>query len=56
MKALDKDADYFNYIAKIFPGLGMEKLKAGNFDGPQILKLMQDQNFTARITVAERVA
>ena len=34
----------------------MEKLKAGIFDGLQILKLMQDQTFTARMTVAERAA
>ena len=54
--ALDKDSDCFNYIAKTFPGLSMEKLEAGIFDGPQIRKLIQDQNFTARMTVAERDA
>ena len=43
VKALDKDGDCFNYIAKLFLGLSMEKLKAGIFDGSQILKLMQDQ-------------
>ena len=56
VKALDKDSDCFNYIAKTFPGLCMEKLKAGIFDGPQICKLMQDQTFTARMTMAERAA
>ena len=56
VKALDRDGDCFNYIAKTFPGLSMEKLKAGIFDGPQILELMQDQTFTARLTVAERAA
>ena len=34
----------------------MEKLKADIFDGPQIRKLMQDQSFTARMTVAKRTA
>ena len=34
----------------------MEKLNAGIFDGPQIRKLMQDQTFAARMTVAERAA
>ena len=34
----------------------MEKLKADIFDGPQIRKLMQDQTFTACMTVAERAA
>ena len=43
-------------MAKTFPGLSMKKLKAGIFDGLQILKLMQDQTFTARMTVAERAA
>ena len=52
MKALDKDGDCFNYIVKTFPGLSMEKLNAGIFDGPQICKVMQDQTFTARMTVA----
>ena len=54
VEALDKDGDCFNYIAKIFSGLSIEKLKAGIFDGPQIRKLMQDQTFTARMTVAEK--
>ena len=56
VKPLNKDGDCFNYIAKTFPGLRMEKFKASIFDGPQIRKLMQDQIFTARITVAERAA
>ena len=56
VKALDKDHDCFNYIAQIYPSLSMEKLKAGIFDGLQIRKLMQDQMFTARMTVAERAA
>ena len=34
----------------------MEKFKAGIFDGPQIRKLLRDQIFTARMTVAERAA
>ena len=55
-KALDKDDDCFNYIAKTFLGLSMEKLKAGIFDRPQIRKLVQDQTFTARMTVSERAA
>ena len=54
VKALDKDGDCFNYIAKTFPDLSMEKLKTGIFYGPQICKLMQDQTFTAPMTLAER--
>ena len=56
VKVLDKDGDCFNYIAKTFPGLSMEKLKPGIFDGPQIRKLMQDQTFTARMALAEKAA
>ena len=36
VKALDKNGVCFNFIAKTFPGLSTEKLKAGVFDGPQI--------------------
>ena len=56
VKALDKDGDCINHLAKTFPGLSMEKLKAGIFDGPQICKLMQDPIFTTRMTVAKRAA
>ena len=35
-KALDKDGDCFTNLCQAFPGLTMEKLKAGIFDGPQI--------------------
>ena len=51
VKALDKHGNCFNYIVKKFPGLSMEKLKAGIFDGPQIRKLIQDQAFTFHLKV-----
>ena len=56
VKALDKDGDCFNYIAKTFPGPSMEKLKVSIFDGPQIRKLMQDLTFSARMTAAKTAA
>ena len=56
VKALDKGGNCLYYIAKTFPGFSIEKLKAGIFDGPQIHKLMQDQTFTTRMTMAERAA
>ena len=43
VKALDKDGDCFNYIAQTFPGLSIEKLKKGIFDGPQIRKQIKIQ-------------
>ena len=36
-----------------FPGLTIEKLKAGVFDGPQIQKLMNDANFYNFMNPAE---
>ena len=44
VKALDKDGECFKYICQSLPGLSIEKLKAGIFDGPDIQKLMQDKN------------
>ena len=45
VKALDKDGECFKYIFQSFPRLSIERLKAGIFDGPDIPKLMQDENF-----------
>ena len=44
-KALDKDGDCFTYFCQAFPGLTMEKLKSGIFDGPQIWQLIRDPEF-----------
>ena len=49
-KALDKEGACFEYICKEFPSVTIEKLKTGIFDGPDIRKLIKDQNF---ITVNE---
>ena len=43
-------------LPKPFLVSAWKKIKAGIFDGPQICKLMQDQTFTARMTVTERAA
>ena len=32
-------------MCQTFPGLSLEKLKAGVFDGPQIRQLIKDQDF-----------
>ena len=58
VKTLDKhgDGDCYNYIVKNFPGLSMEKMKAGIFDGPQIRKLIQDQASTSHMTTVESAA
>ena len=53
VKALDKHGSCFNYIVQKFPGLSMENLEAGIFDGSQIRKLIQDQAFTSYMTAVE---
>ena len=48
VKALDKE-----YICDAFPGLSIEKKKAGVFDGPQIRKLIKDAQFITSMTQVE---
>ena len=45
VKALNKEDDCFKYICKSFPGLKVEKLKTGVFDGLDIRKLIKDADF-----------
>lgn len=42
VKALNKDGECFKYIINGFPKLSYEKIKGGVFDGPQIRKLIDD--------------
>ena len=49
-KALDTETVCFKYIIASFPGLSIEKIKAGVFDGPQIRKLLKDTNFVESMT------
>ena len=44
-KVLDKNGSCFTYLCRTFPGVTIEKLKAGAFDGPQIRQLIRDRNF-----------
>ena len=53
VKALDKNGGCFKYLCRFFPGLSLEKLKAGIFDGSQIRKLISDPNFTKNMTDVE---
>jgi len=43
--ALDKNGSCFTYLCRSFPGVTIEKLKAGIFNGPQIGQLIRDRNF-----------
>ena len=52
-KALDKDGGCFTYLCHAFPGLTIEKLKAGIFDGPQIRQLIRDPEFEKSMNEVE---
>ena len=49
IKALDKDSYCFSYLCHNFPGLSIEKLKGGIFDGPQVRQLFRDFEFEKSI-------
>jgi hypothetical protein len=53
VNALNKDGLCIEYIAHKLPGLTMEKLKAGIFDGPQIRQLINDPHFITSINEIE---
>ena len=53
VKSLEKDGSCFKYICMKFPGLTIEKLKAGILDGPQNQKLKNDANFYNFMNPAE---
>ncbi|KAK5650493.1 hypothetical protein RI129_001522 [Pyrocoelia pectoralis] len=52
-KALDKAGGCFVYLCQAFPGLTIEKLKAGIFDGPQIRQLIRDPQFEKSMNEVE---
>ncbi|GFW62284.1 uncharacterized protein TNCV_912961 [Trichonephila clavipes] len=56
VKALGKSGECFNFPPRKFPGLSIEKLKAGIFDGPQIRQLVKDSNFVKSMTEVESKA
>ena len=56
VKSLDEDGDCFQYICKSFPSLSNKNLKAGMFDGPQILQLMGDYKFCDSVNEVELAA
>ena len=56
VKALSTESDCFKYLCNAFPGITIEKLKAGIFDGPQIRKLMNDRDFIKSMNDLEKNA
>ena len=45
VKAQDKEGQLFRYLRSTFAGLCQEKLKAGIFDGPEIQKMINDEDY-----------
>ncbi len=56
MKCLDHNGSCFQYITRILSGVSMQKLQAGVLNGPQIRKLVQDQNFVNHQNPTEKAA
>jgi hypothetical protein len=56
VKALPKTGNCFKYLCKTFPHMSEAKLKEGVFVGPDIRKLMFDDDFLLTMTEVEREA
>ncbi|GBN61762.1 hypothetical protein AVEN_8143-1 [Araneus ventricosus] len=56
LKALPKEGECFKYLCDQFLGLSEVKLKEGVFVGPDIRKMMKDENFETKIETNERKA
>lgn len=56
VKALNREGPAFEYLIKLFPKLSYAKIKEGIFVGPDIRKLMTDENFTKCLTPDEAAA
>ena len=56
VKALPKVGETFKYLSTKFPRLSEAKLKEGVFVGPDIRKLMKDNNFENLMNNVERSA
>ena len=51
---LKTEGDCFKYLLSAFPGLSVEKIKAGVFDGPQIQQLIKDDHFIETMSQLEK--
>ena len=56
VKALSKYVETFKYLSSKFPNLSEAKLKEGDFVGPDISKLVKDNNFENVMNDVERSA
>lgn len=56
VKALDKTGACYQYLQSKFPKLSEAKCKEGVFDGPQIRKMLRDDNFISNMNQVEKAA
>ena len=56
VKALPTNGQCFKFLTQKFPGITIEKIQAGVFDGPQIRKLMADEDFFDSMNEVEKRA
>jgi len=56
IKALPIEGKCFKYHILAFPGLSIEKIKAGVFDGLQILEVIKDEHFIGIMSELEKNA
>lgn len=56
VKALDRESTCFKYIESKFPNLTHAKIKEGIFVGPDIRKLMKDDDFIKTMTAIQKDA
>ena len=53
VNALKRDEAGFQYLIKLFPKISYAKIKEGVFVGPDIRKLIDDNNFTKCLSATE---
>lgn len=56
VKALNENDDAMSYLKTVFPRLSEAKIKEGIFVGPQIRKLMNDEEFIEKLSEDEAAA
>ncbi|GBL95060.1 hypothetical protein AVEN_188807-1 [Araneus ventricosus] len=56
VKALPKEGECFKYLCDQYSGLSEAKLKEGVLIGPDIRKIMKDENFETKMETNERKA
>ncbi|GBO18575.1 hypothetical protein AVEN_119415-1 [Araneus ventricosus] len=56
VKALPKEGECFKYLYDQYSGLSEAKLKEGMFIGPDIRKIMNDENFETKMETNRRKA